>query len=70
MEYSDQDLELHRFMYSSALHQVLVLIKPQHIFFIVGESIPQWSLDKPYKELNICPGLWDFKDDPHTAQVP
>jgi len=44
--------------------------KPQHIFFIVGESIPQWSLDKPYKELNICPGLWDFKDNPHTAQVP
>ena len=23
-----------------------------------------------YKELNICPGLWDFKDNPHTAQVP
>lgn len=44
--------------------------KPQHIFFIVGESIPQWSLDKPYKELNICPGLWDFKDNPHTTQVP
>ena len=44
--------------------------KPQHIFFIVGESIPQWSLDKPYKELNICPGLWDFKDNPYTAQVP
>lgn len=44
--------------------------KPQHIFFIVGESIPQWSLDKPYKKLNICPGLWDFKDNPHTAQVP
>ena len=44
--------------------------KPQHIFFIVGESIPQWSLDKPYKKLNICPGLWDFKDNPYTAQVP
>ena len=44
--------------------------KPQHIFFIVGESIPQWSLDEPYKDLNICPGLWDFKDNPHTAQVP
>lgn len=44
--------------------------KPQHIFFIVGESIPQWSIDEPYKNLNICPGLWDFKDNPHTAQVP
>ena len=44
--------------------------KPQHIFFIVGESIPQWSIDEPYKNLNICPGLWDFKDNLHTAQVP
>ena len=44
--------------------------KPQHIFFIVGESIPQWSLDEPYKNLNICPGLWDFRDNPHTVQVP
>lgn len=44
--------------------------KPKHIFLIVGESIPQWSLDSLYKDLNIAPGLWRFKDDPHTAVVP
>lgn len=68
-EYKDQDLNtpLHAFKRVASGPRI---DKPQHIFFIVGESIPQWSLDKPYKELNICPGLWDFKDDPHTAQVP
>ena len=44
--------------------------KPKHIFFIVGESIPQWSLDETHKLLNICPGLWDFKSQPHTVQIP
>ena len=68
-EYKDQDLNtpLHAFKRVALGPRI---DKPQHIFFIVGESIPQWSLDKPYKELNICPGLWDFKDNPHTAQVP
>ena len=68
-EYKDQDLNtpLHAFKRVASGSRI---DKPQHIFFIVGESIPQWSLDKPYKELNICPGLWDFKDNPHTAQVP
>ena len=68
-EYKDQDLNtpLHAFKRVASGPRI---DKPQHIFFIVGESIPQWSLDKPYKELNICPGLWDFKDNPHTAQVP
>ena len=68
-EYKDQDLNtpLHAFKRVASGPRI---DKPQHIFFIVGESIPQWSLDEPYKELNICPGLWDFKDNPHTAQVP
>ena len=68
-EYKDQDLNtpLHAFKRVALGPRI---DKPQHIFFIVGESIPQWSLDEPYKELNICPGLWDFKDNPHTAQVP
>ena len=44
--------------------------KPKHIFFIVGESIPQWSLDETHKLLNICPGLWNFKSQPHTVQIP
>ena len=68
-KYKDQDLStpLHAFKRVASGPRI---DKPQHIFFIVGESIPQWSLDEPYKALNICPGLWDFKDDPHTAQVP
>ena len=44
--------------------------KPKHIFFIVGESIPQWSLDETHKLLNICPGLWNFKSQSHTVQIP
>jgi len=44
--------------------------KPKHIFFIVGESIPQWSLDETHKALNICPGLWDFKSQSNTVQIP
>ena len=46
------------------------ITKPKHIFFIVGESIPQWSLDETHKLLNICPGLWRFKSHPHTVQIP
>lgn len=46
------------------------ITKPKHIFFIVGESIPQWSLDETHKSLNICTGLWNFKEQSHTVQVP
>ena len=46
------------------------ITKPKHIFFIVGESIPQWSLDETHKLLNICPGLWNFKEQSHTVQIP
>ena len=46
------------------------ITKPKHIFFIVGESIPQWSLDETHKSLNICPGLWNFKEQSHTVQIP
>ncbi len=43
---------------------------PKHIFMIIGESIPQWSLDETHKVLNICPGLWEFKNHPQTVQIP
>lgn len=43
--------------------------KPKHVFFIVGESIPQFVLDPTYDKLNICPGLKAFRDNPNTAQV-
>ena len=46
------------------------ITKLKHIFFIVGESIPQWSLDETHKSLNICPGLWNFKEQSHTVQIP
>ena len=46
------------------------ITKPKHIFFIVGESIPQWSLDETHKSLGICPGLWNFKEQSHTVQIP
>ena len=46
------------------------IAKPKHIFFIVGESIPQWSLDETHKSLNICTGLWNFKEQSHTVQIP
>ena len=46
------------------------ITKSKHIFFIVGESIPQWSLDETHKSLNICPGLWNFKEQLHTVQIP
>ena len=45
------------------------ITKPRHIFFIVGESIPQWAFDAPYRALHVCDALWDFKDDLHTAQI-
>lgn len=43
---------------------------PHHIFLIVGESIPQWSMDPLYMSLNICPGLRAFASDAHTVCVP
>ena len=45
------------------------ITKPKHIFFIVGESIPQWSLDETHKSLNVCTGLWNFKEQSHTVQI-
>ena len=46
------------------------IAKPKHIFLIVGESIPQWSMDPLYMNFNICPGLREFAADVHTACVP
>ena len=46
------------------------ITKPKHIFFIVGESIPQWSLDETHRLLNVCTGLWNFKEQLHTVQIP
>lgn len=46
------------------------ITKPKHIFFIVGESIAQWSMDPLYKAFNICPGLRNFAANEHTIHVP
>ena len=46
------------------------ITKPKHIFFIVGESITQWSLDETHRLLNVCTGLWNFKEQLHTVQIP
>ena len=46
------------------------ITKPKHIFFIVGESITQWSLDETHRLLNVCTGLWNFKEQSHTVQIP
>lgn len=46
------------------------ITKPKHIFFVVGESITQWSMDPLYQSFNICPGLRRFAGDEHTLTVP
>ena len=46
------------------------ITKPKHIFFIFGESITQWSLDETHRLLNVCTGLWNFKEQSHTVQIP
>lgn len=43
--------------------------KPQHIFFIVGESVPQWAMDPMYSDLHVLDGSRSFKDDEHTAYL-
>lgn len=43
--------------------------KPRHVFFIVGESIPQWVLDDMYSGLHILDGTVLLKDDKHTAYI-
>ncbi|WP_317382009.1 LTA synthase family protein [Megasphaera stantonii] len=43
--------------------------KPQHIFFIVGESVPQWAMDPMYSGLHVLDGSRALKDDEHTAYL-
>ena len=70
-EYKDNWHELDNPLYAfKKIAKGPKIAKPKHIFFIVGESIPQWSLDETHKSLNICPGLWNFKEQSHTVQVP
>lgn len=45
------------------------ITKPKHIFLIVGESIPQWTMDPLYMPFNICPGLRAFAADSHTVGI-
>lgn len=70
-EYKDNWHELDNPLYAfKRIAKGPKITKPKHIFFIVGESIPQWSLDETHKSLNICPGLWNFKEQSHTVQIP
>lgn len=41
--------------------------KPRHVFFIVGESVPQWALDSMYAGLHVLDGTKKLIDDPHTV---
>lgn len=43
--------------------------KPQHIFFIVGESVPQWAMDPLYRGLHVLDGSWAFKEADHTVYL-
>lgn len=43
--------------------------KPKHIFFVVGESTTQWSLDETYAPLHVAEGLRNFAHDSHTMKV-
>ena len=70
-EYKDNWHELDNPLYAfKRITKGPKITKPKHIFFIVGESIPQWSLDETHKSLNICTGLWNFKEQSHTVQIP
>lgn len=70
-EYKDNWHELDNPLYAfKRIAKGPKITKPKHIFFIVGESIPQWSLDETHKSLNICTGLWNFKEQSHTVQIP
>ena len=70
-EYKDNWHELDNPLYAfKRIAKGTKITKPKHIFFIVGESIPQWSLDETHKSLNICTGLWNFKEQSHTVQIP
>lgn len=40
--------------------------KPQHVFFIVGECVPQWALDPLYAGLHIMDGTKTLINDRNT----
>ncbi len=40
--------------------------KPRHVFFIVGESVPQWALDPLYAGLHVLDATKRFIANPHT----
>lgn len=43
--------------------------KPSQIFFIVGESVPQWALDPLYSKLHILDATKEWIQNPHTAYL-
>lgn len=43
--------------------------KPQHIFFVVGESYSQLPFDEIYSALHIVDGGKQFRKDPHTVTL-
>lgn len=44
--------------------------KPKHIFFIVGESVPQWAMDPMYAKLHILDGIKkELLTEAHTAYI-
>ena len=43
--------------------------KPKHIFFIVGESVPQWAMDPMYGDLHVLDGSRAIVKDIHTVYL-
>lgn len=43
--------------------------KPSQVFFIVGESVPQWALDPLYSKLHVLDATKKWIADPHTAYL-
>lgn len=43
--------------------------KLSQIFFIVGESVPQWALDPLYSKLHILDATKEWIQNPHTAYL-
>ena len=55
--------------YFKHVAQGAVINKPSQIFFIVGESVPQWALDPLYSRLHVLDATKKWIQDPHTAYL-
>lgn len=49
--------------------QGALIKKPSQVFFIVGESVPQWALDPLYAPLHVLDATKKWLADPHTAYL-